>query len=387
VPRGFPTLVPSSRELVFPTGGFDPAAAVTSAGVVAVASVQNGDVLTLLALQRFAGTGRPLGPLVRISPPDDPTAADPAVTPLVGGGFVTTWSVPLGASLPARAAVFDASGALRARPTVAGDVVTALSTIPLPDGGFALFSARGDVLLETASLAVQRFDARGLPTAAPVVFGAIVGPSGETRIDDAVGVAVAGGLELLWTDPAGLHAGLLGDGGIVRQRLLARGDVDGVDVDRLADGRVVATWARIDTAGAHVFETVFDAARLAAGGPAPRVFTVGAADDDPGAANPEVVALPGGGFAISWHAGVPEGHTLARTFGPTGVAGPAFRAQGDFVGLDETGRVVSTRADDAGALHLLRYDVLGAAATTTPAVPQPATAPTMPHAVHGDWLL
>jgi hypothetical protein len=337
-------------------------AAVLKDGSIVVASNPQTDDDAGLHVQRFSATGAALGGPGTL-PSDSQqgkNAAGAEITPLADGGFTVIWTSAYSHSVWGEFARFDASARfVSGGGGSGGGYLTDEAVIARPDGGWVHFEADGSLFGANASLSVGavRGDGTELPER---VFGVVEDlRTAGLNYGDLTGVAWGDNAQLFWGNRQGLRTALFGPDGMKQERLLSATGGE-VDATRLRDGRVAATWVEHKGADAFVYETTFDPARMGrCSHYTPQKVLVAQTHDVVGATDPEIVALKDGGFALSWHAGDAGGHTQARVYSATGQAGAVFAAEGDFIGTDAQGRVVSTRLDGDGELFVERYTVAG----------------------------
>jgi hypothetical protein len=346
------TLVPVGDETALHTGGAGQSVALlTGGGFAVVAAMPDGDPGGALQVFRFGadGASRGASPVSVTGDPFSGFYAAPEITPLTGGGFVVSWVSPFSHSQAGDFAVYGASGGFQNGGEVGNGYITGFSAIAMQSGDYALFTALGSLFGQDAALS---FTGAGQD----LVFNQRSDEQGGLNFIAVAGVAVHDGVELLWSDSEGLHAGLMRADGTVVDRLVDDHTAGDLDVAALSDGRVVATWAeRTITGETQIWAMTFDPEKVDSGhGRAPEKVLVGTTDAffDPHA---DVVALNGGGFAVSWGLDDPDGHTMGRVYDRSGHAGAAFEAQGDFIGVDDHGRLVSARTDSTGEVFVQLY--------------------------------
>jgi hypothetical protein len=348
-----PTLIPIGRETPLVEGVLAPTAGVLKNGDAAL-FFQTGLDGTL-ATQRFSPFGFERGPRVDLGPLETPSGGAVAfadVAGLKGGGYVAVWGEAFSNAVSSRYAVVNGDDQLVTVQDFGNSGRTSgVAATGLPGGGFALVETRTGILGEFADLQFQRFTAQGDPAGDLLTLAPISSPTAGLFYRDPQAVSVAGGVELLWIAQDGVHAGLVGNDDAFSQRLISAGQAEDLDAARLADGRVVATWTEPEGDTARIVGAVLDPSRPDR---APVEFTVGDSPVFVTDADPQVVALRGGGWAVSWHEGDPDGSTTARAFTAGGVGGREFDGHGDFVG-SANGLVQSLRTDADGDVFLFRF--------------------------------
>ncbi|MBC6982981.1 hypothetical protein [Caulobacter sp. 17J80-11] len=387
----YDTLLPLGREARLSIDGEHRAIAVLGDGSVAeLYQGFSGDLGDTLQVQRFSVTGKALSAPVSAGA-NGPTGANSfggGLAPLDDGGFVATWMVAFSHSVTPQFSTFDKSGALRGGGDGLSGQASSVAAGGMPGGGFVIAEAASDLFGQFAAIVLQRYTAAHTPDGEAMLIATREDPFGGGLFynDLQVQRVAGGGVELLWTSREGVHAALVKADGTVVESLLSDGFAADLDTARLADGRIVATWAEADGAASHIRAAVFDAADLAAGH-LPSEIAVGDASVFAGEAEPEVVALRSGGWAVSWHDGDADGGTLGRTFGARGAAGEVFNAHGDFIGTDATGRVVSARVDAEGDVFVARYHVISAPIWIPglDRIPMRLPGHEQQHAFHSEW--
>src|SRR5579885_2576747 len=94
---------------------------------------------------QFLENGVPVGTPTLLPAPDGAVVVDPEITPLTHGGFVVTWLDAESHAQTANFAVFDAAGALVTDQVVSPGFATDVEAAALPNGGFVMLDAQGDL--------------------------------------------------------------------------------------------------------------------------------------------------------------------------------------------------------------------------------------------------
>ncbi len=141
---------------------------------------------------------------------------DAEAASLSGGGVVVTYMTADSHSLVADYAVFDRLGELVADGAISG-YSTAVTAIPLANGGFVLADAQSDLFGLHATLSLELFNRAGGAQSAPALVDSFSSSTGGAGIQDLAGQAAHGAVSLTFTAngaPEHLTMDLTGPGGV-----------------------------------------------------------------------------------------------------------------------------------------------------------------------------
>lgn len=202
-------------------------------------------------MQRYGALGQPVGPALRFSTVDDQFLLESRPVLLANGRLLLVWTFTTAQSTGTQAAmrIFNADGTAATAELPLPAQLSSLDAAALPDGGFVIAWADGEVPDSQDSVRTRVFNAdaslRRADLAVPSVAGA------DAR------------------DPA---------------------------VTALADGRFVLAWERIsDVTASQVEAQLYTASGAAVSAP------LLAGEAGTFFAHPAIAALPDGGFALAWH--------------------------------------------------------------------------------------
>ncbi|MBX3532127.1 MAG: putative Ig domain-containing protein, partial [Rhizobiaceae bacterium] len=300
----------SPEITVLPAGGWI---------AVWTAESENDDEFVHTMTQRFDAAGNPVGDEVQVGEPDA-GYRDPSVVPLSDGGWLVIHVA--GDVLQQR---FDAAGNAVGGETqintVSADIRGVVATA-LEDGGWVVGWDRNSF---NEQVFQQVFDAAGNAVGGEVHVNTTT--SGRNFSSD-IEALPDGGWVVAWSTV---------DDEVFQQRFDANGDPVGDEtlvnitnggnnhepkVTALADGGWVVTWSQPDGDQSGIFQRRYDDEGTALGAQA-RVNTTTASFQS----EPEVAALPDGGWVVVWHSGVQDGSS-------SGVYQQRYDASGDAVGTE-----------------------------------------------------
>ena len=249
--------------------------------------------------------------------PDDIEQQNADVTPLVGGGFVITWqSGTSSADFDIRARIFDADGNEVVPDFLVNQLTTRGQQNPsvtgLPNGGFVITwesADRGQGDTSGTAIKARVFEADGTPAGDEFRVNTT---TQDPQADADVTVLADGGFIITWQD-VGLFSGR---DNTIRARLFdadgtPAGDdfvINGADVgsdggfpsvSALSNGGFVVTWQAEDAdGGTVVLASVFNASGI-------KVVPDFVVNDitTGGEGLPDITALEGGGFVVTWESG------------------------------------------------------------------------------------
>ena len=226
--------------------------------------------------QRYAATGAPIGNEYQLNAQTIGNQVRPAVAAINGGGFVVTWT--------------DASG--------------------VSDGSFS-------------GIVAQMFDAAGSYVGNQFLVNT---QTFSTQSSPAIARLTNGGFVITWSDTVGSSikaqvyaAGGATVGGELTVNTQATGTQDHARVAGLSNGRFVIVWdddsgTLGDGSGIGLKAQMYDAGGTTIGGEF-LVNTTLAGDQT----SPDIAALPGGGFVVSWTDSEAGGSIRAKLFDGAGA--------------------------------------------------------------------
>lgn len=276
--------------------------------------------------QVFAADGTSVGGEILVNTTTSGHQSSPEITALTGGGFVITWqdSSQTGGDISdtaVRAQAFAADGTSVGEEilvnTTTTDVQFNPNIAPLAGGGFVIIWE--DASSGPMDIRGQIFAADGTPAGGEFVVNAT---TVLTQWNPQVAALEGGGFVVTWHDDNSFTGGDISPPGVRAQVFAADGTPVGGEfqvntttsggqgsqqITALEGGGFVITWEDWsgtggDTSGRAIRAQVF----AADGTPVGEEFLVNTTT--PGHQwNPEVTALPGGGFAITWTDGSTTG--------------------------------------------------------------------------------
>jgi beta-glucanase (GH16 family) len=232
-----------------------------------------------------------------------------------------------------------------------GGVHTTIQLSSTPVGAGPALSGFTDGVTEAAwlstsatgatTLNLQAFGSLGQANTGALTIAASVDASTEVQM---LGTGVHDQSLLLWSSGGSIYGSSFD--GVVAQApvVLASGALDGAKDAVLTDGKVALSWLETDNGVQHLWVEVVDPSTMQA-----TKQDLGAAD---GSAH--LVALAGGGFAESWHAG---GAIEGMAYDGLGHFGSTIAVAGDFVGENSSGQVLAVGANASGQAVLQAYDL------------------------------
>ena len=263
--------------------------------------------------------------------------ANPAdVEALANGGFYFTYAGQT------RIDVFDSTGAKDMAGALGAPVSSfAMASTAMPDGQFGVAwlspPAGGGFDM---SLTFQTFDSTGKALTQATAVAQDADPW-HTQMEVAP-TANSGEALLLWSQGGAVQGAFAQGSTIGTATPLIVGSLDMTTATTLTDGHVLLSWLQIDNGVQDLWDEVLN--------PADMTFTRQALGPADGGAR--VVALPHGGFAVSWHSG---NAVMGRGYDGSGHYGPVTQVAGDFVGLDSSGHVLSVLSGVDGSALLQAY--------------------------------
>ncbi|HSV48530.1 MAG TPA: hypothetical protein VLJ58_22270 [Ramlibacter sp.] len=330
-------------------------ARLAGGGFVAVWTSASLSVDTDVRFQRFDAQGNRAGGETVVAS----RSFAPAIAALPGGGFVISWTTSRSQyEANGHAQVFDATGA-----PVGGQIALAATfykyvarPAALPDGGFvvAIESTTGKYGTDYGALA--RYRADGTRVGEPLQLNADMADTRTGVFNVEVTALPDGRWAAAWivVSQGGrqLMSGVFGANGAPAaafQTLSADSSAASPSLATLANGSTVLAWESANPAGGRRIEAqVLDGNGQSIG---KRVIATDAAA---ATMQPEVAALPSGGFVAAWKAlrGVAE--TIDRQ-----VMAQRFTATGAPVG--EAGQIAALHAELGGTQYTDTLAVTGAA--------------------------
>lgn len=266
--------------------------------------------------QRFDESGAPEGDQIRLQGVSGLRQdTDPQVVGLEGGGFVLTWSGQTsdGQGTDIFVQGFDADGdplgpMVRLQGMAGNLADTTPQIVGLEGGGFAVTWTGATSDVQGTDIFVQTFDADGDPVGSPVRLQSVQGLFNDT--DPTIAALEGGGFAVAWSGRTPDAQGT----DVFVQVFDANGDTDGATqrlqgmagnlfdetpaIAALEGGGFVVTWTGNTSDGqlSDIFAQRFDEEGNAAGD---RIRLQGEEGTHWDSVS-KVVALPDGGFAISW---------------------------------------------------------------------------------------
>ena len=306
-------------------GAQDSGSVVTLAGGghVAVWASGSGSADRHVRLQRFDAAGARIGTEVVLAT----QAFSPGVAALADGSFVVTWTQsPYQYEANGRAQRFDANGNAQGAPITLADAFFAYTARPaaLAAGGFvaAIDSTTGRYGTNYGALAFYRAD--GTAAGAPVILNADLNDSATAVFETTASDLGHGRVAAAWVVVAGGTRGLAlrlfdaatGQPAAAAVTVASAAHVGAPALATLPDGFALA-WEESAGSGRQVVLERFDREGRSLG------RRVVATDAAAGAMQPELAALPGGGFALGWR---------ATRYGSTSLEREAFLQRFDAAG-------------------------------------------------------
>ncbi|MDB5469048.1 MAG: hypothetical protein JWR84_608 [Caulobacter sp.] len=353
-----------------------------------------------VVVQRFDAAGQPVGAEAFVNQTITGQQYHPNVTVLADGGYLILWQSDNGdgSSWGAYGRVYNADGAARGDQFLVNRVTVGDQSEPqavaLADGGFFVAWQGQSEDMYGYGVFGQRFDAEGdavggeFPLDASRTYGEQAAPF--------LAAGANGSLIAVWQghDPA--SDGYWGDGsswGVFGTRFTLDGqpaaptggegqvnsksahDQSGADIATLDDGSYVVVWRSAPSRGAGDISSngVFAQRYSAAGAPVGPEFTVNTTltGDQ---ANPQVAALAGGGYVVTWQSSQGDGSgygIFAQRFNAAGVAvgtesqvnsgGPGNQYDAQITALTgaNAGGFVVTWHQDNGEVEARVFDAAG----------------------------
>ena len=257
---------------------------------------------------------------VAASPPEGPDQPiGPSLFSLADGDLVVTWQDKSATSDQGRFALLAPSGqALTNGATALGGSAPDIGGFSLPGGGFQLNWTT------PSGVQSQVYDEQGRAVANPVPSGPVAYAAG------------AGGAYLQVLDNQVRYF----DGGAWASALALPGEaahaVTSEAVASLSGGGMASIWT--DASAAHI----------ALYNPARNSLTAVTLIDVGPSSGAHILALPDGGFAVSWTEG---GQIKGEAFDSAGDAGPSLALTGDLAGIDGAGEVYTLTAAPGGYIQ------------------------------------
>jgi beta-glucanase (GH16 family) len=248
-----------------------------------------------------------------------------------------------------------------------GGVHTTIKLASTPTGPAPAVAGFTDGVTEAAwlstangarALSVQGFDTYGAAKAGAITLASGVDATAEIKV---LATGVHDQSVVLWSS-GGSVRGAAFDGATASAPVtLAPGALDGVQEAVLTNGKLALSWLETDNGAQHLWAEVLDPTTMTA-----TKQDLGVAD---GSAH--LVALAGGGFAESWHAG---SAIEAVVYDGLGHYGAQTAVAGDFVGVNSSGQVVAVGVDANGNATQQDYSLSGGSAPPSGATAGAATA-------------
>lgn len=302
-------------------------------------SLQTGaGVYTGIYGQRYDASGTPIGGEFQVHTASPYYQEEPAVTALVGGGFVVTWETWLqdGNLDGVYAQVFDASGVAVGGEFQVNTYTTAYQrnaeVTAMSDGGFVIVWQSINQEAPTSGYGVyaQRYDASGVADGGEIRVNSYT----SSQQDEASVAALEDGGFIVTWQSHGQNAGRIGvyaqryddtggkSGGEFSVQSDATVDRHSPEVAALVGGGFVITWESDDQDGdlRGVYAQIFDDTSMKVGGEfAVNSFTKNEQSEA------RVAGLPDGGFVVVWQSNEQDGSS-------GGVYGQRYDSNGAVIG-------------------------------------------------------
>ena len=322
--------------------------------VVTWQSVVLGQHGSRVFVQQFDASGIMLGPTIQLEGVEARSDLRPQVATLKNGGFAVTWMgdvQPVELEHPADIFVqsFDSNGALAGQPIrlqgMAGMWDYSPQITALEDGGFVVTWEGRIPGVTTFDIFLQQFDAGGSLVGGVVILQGMSGVLHDSQPQ--ITALPDGGYVIVWTgDTSDGHVNDVflqsfdASGALVGGRVRLEG-MEGLhdsvpQIKSLYGGGFAVTWqgGTSDGQSEDIFVQTFDADKALAGGPIRLQGDSGNQYD----LDPQIVALAGGGFIVSW----------------TGQTDDGQERDIFFQRFDETGTLIGAMAQLQGAAGVLR---------------------------------
>jgi beta-glucanase (GH16 family) len=191
------------------------------------------------------------------------------------------------------------------------------------------------------TLTYESFDSTGKAVTSAINVAADADPS-HTQMAIVPSAASSGQAMLLWSQGGSVYGAGVNGSTVGTATKLFAGSLSQTTQTALSDGKVAMTWVQSVSGVNHVMADVID----------PTTMTAVQHDLGAGSGGASLVATANGGFAVSWHNG---SAIQASGYDGAGHYGTATAVSGDFVGVDSTGSVAAIGHDSSGSAILQHY--------------------------------